>query len=254
MEYTVFSAFNDHSIASYGSLDALLIKSKTSEEVSTAIILLHGAGANMYDLAPVFSDLHQLGPYHIISLQAPFAHPLDPSQSARLWFPIEEVIAGLAKFSGDLSIERLESIPTPVEYNISCQKIAQAISSIQSQYAQCILIGFSQGGMIALHYALQNCVPCRSMQQQISRIKALALFSTTVTPPVVHVLDQIETADLPVFQCHGLQDHVLPYIWGKLSCDLISPKFSRYKFLSFVGEHTIPPSALEAFQSWIVKL
>lgn len=41
--------------------------------------------------------------------------------------------------------------------------------------------------------------------------------------------------NIPIFQCHGKEDPVVPYVWGKKTSDIINQFSTKSEFNSYEG-------------------
>lgn len=197
---------------------------------STVLVLLHGYGANMRDLAPLGQELKlpprtlTLFPNGIFDL--PFAGP----HEGRAWFPIDWEAMERARLDGSYSAMR------PAGLDESQSAILSLLKKLGMPLNRLLLGGFSQGAMLALDVCLALPQPPLG----------LLLFSTTL-------LDRLrwqEAARLKpgwrFFQSHGQQDPMLPAAEAKKLNQLLLDAGWLGTFHSFQGGHEIPHSALRA--------
>ncbi|VDQ06455.1 unnamed protein product [Trichobilharzia regenti] len=71
-----------------------------------------------------------------------------------------------------------------------------------------VIGGFSQGGSVALYNALTG----------TSRYGGVVAFSSWLP---LHTKFLTSPTDVPIFQCHGLQDCTIPFAMGKLTHELL---------------------------------
>lgn len=113
----------------------------------------------------------------------------------------------------------------------ACKKIHELIAEQEKQgipHDRIILGGFSQGGALSLYSALKY-------PKKLAGVVALSCwlplhksFPAAATEANKHI---------PVLQCHGDQDFVVPLSWGKAS-ELVLSSFldkSQYKFRVYSG-------------------
>ena len=110
----------------------------------SVVIMLHGVGANGDDLmglAPLFADAFPNMAFH--SPNAP--HPYAKAPAGYQWYNI----------SNDLSkTDELYEVAEPVNVYID-----QVLDQHKLDPSRCVLWGFSQGTIVALHVALRRAVP-----------------------------------------------------------------------------------------------
>lgn len=231
----------------WASLASTLIsRAHSSEKV---VVWLHGAGASMEDLIPCLGELpsfQQLSYDHVF-LQAPYAHPLLPG--GWIWFPVEEHLAQLASHPHPDRISP-QSILLPGEFYRTREVLRQAFQELSERYHRGIVIGFSQGGMMGLDYALTQ----RIFSQQ-GFLKALALLSTTAVTPEQESLWPPADApmSLPVFQSHGRQDKILPFVLGQQLARILTACNPQAVFHPFSGEHSLPLEVFKALDAWLME-
>ncbi len=154
-----------------------------------AIIWLHGLGADAHDLEPISTQLGLTTVRHLFPNAPRRNITINAGSEMRAWFDFTSL-----DFSGgenaahiDESVEKITRlIELQIDQGISPQRI--------------ILAGFSQGGVIALLTGLD-------FERQLGGIMALSTY----------LPEQIELKlrqKIPVIQCHGLDDPVIPYEIG----------------------------------------
>src|SRR5688572_13453454 len=113
--------------------------------VHSAVILLHGLGANGANLLDIGKMMARNFPNTVfISPNAPFEFDMMPGMDGYQWFPLtnwspKSMLDGANKAAPILN-EFIDEVLT--KYNLPAEKLA--------------LIGFSQGTMMALHTALRR--------------------------------------------------------------------------------------------------
>jgi len=107
-----------------------------------------------------------------------------------------------------------------------------------------VLAGFSQGAMIATEVAL-------NLPQSPA---GLCLFSGTLMNEQNWKRQAAERGPLPVFQSHGRQDPILPFVAAEWLRDLLLAGGIPVEFLPFQGPHTIPREALAGCARMLVRL
>jgi phospholipase/carboxylesterase len=175
-----------------GELEAIGVGDPAAE---LAVVVLHGRDMAAADLAP-FAH----------SLAAP-AYLVFPDAPARAWWPVDS-----------------EDPPGRAEARA---RLAGLVAQLARRY---VLVGFSQGGMLAMDYVLHGG----------KRPAALALLSTTR----IAIADWTEHAaalrDLPVLVAHGHDDRELAFHAGELLRDFASEHGARVTWLPFDGGHQLP--------------
>lgn len=226
------------------------LSSLTNYQQLKVVVLLHGYGANAWDLASIAEYHHQQRQFHknnqdqsylwifpqgVLSLSGG-----NQNFDQRAWFPISVERLMLQRTSGPdfLSQQKIESgdelLAALQEYFIKLHSLG--LNNL-------CLGGFSQGGMIA--YQL---LP---MILDYFKLELLALFSTvSIDFNRYHPLWQkhVSYQALPrLIQSHGKVDQVLSYQEGKNLFSYLSPYFQNSEFLDFNDGHTIAPNVISRF-------
>ncbi|XP_038667865.1 lysophospholipase-like protein 1 [Scyliorhinus canicula] len=107
-----------------------------------------------------------------------------------------------------------------------------------------ILGGFSMGGTMAMHLAYR-------FHQQVAGVFALSSFLNKDS--VVYEAVQSTKTSMPeLFQCHGKNDQLVLYEWGKESCLHLQSLGVKTTFNTFPNlNHELCKSELEQLKSWI---
>ena len=184
------------------------------------LVLLHGWGADAEDLLPLGDGLAALSslPAECIGLQAPEPHP---GGQGRQWYGLfpanwQAVPSATQQLRGRIEALDLETIPL----------------------SRTVLIGFSQGGAMALH------VGCD--------MPLAGVISCSGYP---HPGWQPPSTRPPVLLLHGLDDDVVPAAAAEKLRELLSGDSNPCELKTFAGGHTIPVEAqtamAEAIRSWL---
>lgn len=208
------------------------------ENASTknAIIFLHGAGASMDDLIPLREHLPSTKNHDQYFLNAPFS--MMPPLPMFIWFEVGELVEKMAETGFDEQIIKT-FIPTRLQEGRNYLK--EAMNKILTNHKSAYIIGFSQGGMMSLDYALTD-----------EKISKIALLSTSLCD--YQTLDaniKNVSPNIKIFQSHGIQDQVLPYEYGKYLANFLIEKNLQNEFISFQGGHEIPLEILNKLDGFL---
>ena len=177
--------------------------SLNSESATNRLVLLHGWGADAQDLVPVGKLLTEgFKDFEIVSLSAPQSHP---SGFGRQWYPlyphkweqIPKAVSDLEKRLNNFSLEKI-----PLE--------------------KTLLLGFSQGGAMALELA--------------TRINFAGVFAVSSYP---HPEWQPKKDFSTIFICHGNIDQVVPKEASQKSFDILRKNGVKSDLYFFEGGHEI---------------
>lgn len=166
-----------------------------NEQPRASVILLHGLGADGYDFAPLAKYINAAIP------RLRFVLPHAPKR------PIERYSGEVMRAWYDLIDARGEAQHDARGIQASCDQIENLIAEevkVGIAEQNIALVGFSQGGVIALHTALRR-------PQPLAAVLALS----TYLPLVSSLPEQANHKTMPILLAHGVDDNVVPFIAGK---------------------------------------
>ena len=175
-----------------------------SESATNRLVLLHGWGADENDLIPVGKLLTEglKDRFEIVSLSAPQPHP---SGLGRQWYPLYP--------------HEWAQVPKAV---LDLEKRLNNLCFKQIPLKKTILLGFSQGGAMALELATRN---------KFAGVFALSSYPHPDWKPLQDMA--------PIFLCHGNIDQVVPQEASKKSFDILLKNGVRSELYFFDGGHEI---------------
>jgi len=198
----------------------------TGENPQGSIIWLHGLGADGHDFEPIVPELRLPAD---LSLRFVFPHaPVQPvtingGMAMRSWYDIVSFDSeGRADRAGVLASSAvLEGlIAREIERGIEPGKI--------------VVAGFSQGGAVAIHTALQT-------GHDIAGLMAL---STYMALPD-------DAANAVSFMAHGSFDPVLRMEWGRASADRLIEAGYAVDWHEYPMAHAVCPQEIADISSWL---
>lgn len=204
----------------------------TGENPVGSIVWLHGLGADGHDFEPIVPQI-QLPEGAALRFVFPHA-PVRPvtingGKSMRAWYDIRSLdTQGRADVAGvQESSAMLEGlIAREIERGIDAGKI--------------VLAGFSQGGAIAIHTALQT-------EHKVGGLMALSTYMA--------IPDAADNApcrkDLPIFMAHGSYDPVLPMHLGRASADKLLESGYSVEWHEYPMEHAVCPQEIADISVWL---
>lgn len=221
-------------IKNQNKLDYIEINPKTNAQKS--VIWLHGLGADGHDFVPIVPELQlptTLGVRFIFPHAPVMPVTLNNGYEMRAWFDIHG-ITPLAKIDKDGIAQSISSIQTLI-----AQEEARGITS-----ENIVLAGFSQGAVIALITGLCFAKP-------LAGIMALSGF----LPLVSDVLQNASSANakIPILMAHGTQDMVVPYAFGKASCDALQSAGYSIDWHSYPMAHSVCAEEVNDMSQWLKK-
>lgn len=213
------------------------IEIQTTSTPDSAVIWLHGLGADGNDFVPIVSELNLPD-----SLGIRFIFPHAPHRPVtcnggyvmRAWYDIyslenieQEDLAGLTE-----SRQYIESlIQDEIDRGIQPGRI--------------ILMGFSQGGAVALHAGLRH-------TDTLAGIGALSTYL-----PFRDSLDTDKNAanqNTPIFMAHGQYDPVVRFDLGDRSCQLLRQSGYDIDWHDYSMEHSVCMEEISDISDWLKRL
>lgn len=215
--------------------EAIVVEPKVSTDA--CVIWMHGLGADGYDFADVVPSL-KLPHDHRIRFIFPHAPSIPVTINGGYvmpaWYDIQAIDIGALQDSKGIhrSAGQIEEMVK--------QLIAQGV---QSQ--RIMLIGFSQGGAMALHTALR-------FGESLAGVAALSAY----LPLHDQLKNEIDKANsqVPIFMAHGLEDNVVPYTLGLQSCEHLKSLGLKVDWHTYSMAHTVCLPELEALGHWIRQI
>ena len=181
-----------------------------SESATNRLVLLHGWGADAHDLIPLGKLLTEglKNRFEIVSFSAPQPHP---SGLGRQWYPLYP--------------HEWEQVPNAV---LDLEKRLNNLCFKEIPLNKTLLLGFSQGGAMALELATRN---------KFEGVFALSSYPHPEWKPVKDMS--------PVFLCHGNFDQVVPKEASQKSFDILSKNRVKSELYFFDGGHEITNELIE---------
>lgn len=213
----------------------------TRPHASKTVMMLHGFGADMNDLAPLHSYIDPDGQFNWIFPNGLLEVPIGPHSSGRAWFPIRMSDIEAAAMRGEV-VDFAESCP---EGMINAEnRVSSLIEKLRIAPKDLILGGFSQGAMMTCQIAL-------SMNDDIA---GMILFSGNC----LNFRFWQERAPLhksiPFIQSHGQEDPILGFKHAERLYRMLSDSGLRGKFIPFKGFHEIPLPVIRETTSFLKSL
>jgi phospholipase/carboxylesterase len=204
----------------------------TGERPQGSIIWLHGLGADGHDFEPIVPELTLPAD---LSLRFVFPHaPVQPvtingGMAMRSWYDIVSFDSeGRADRAGVLASSAvLEGlIAREIERGIEPNKI--------------VVAGFSQGGAVAIHTALQT-------GHDIAGLMALSTYMALPDDAA----NAVSRKNLPIFMAHGSFDPVLRMEWGRASADRLIEAGYAVDWHEYPMAHAVCPQEIADISNWL---
>lgn len=183
------------------------------------VVILHGREMSGADLAPFAHSLSVPG--YFLFPDAPL-----PSTRGRTWWPVDSEMRIRRLSAGPMELSQMDP-PGRAEARARLESLcAEAVSPT----AKLVLVGFSQGGMLAMDHVLHGG----------RRPAALALISSTRIAIDDWTPRGAVLAGLPVLVAHGRADQELAFQAGENLRDFAGNFGAAVRWLPHEGGHEIP--------------
>ena len=198
------------------------------------VVLLHGFGAPGEDLLPL-ADVLAVPP------GTRFFFPEGPLNlgfgygDARAWWLID-----MARIQADREAGRVRDLSQEVPKGLAParEKMLAFLKEIEQKFGadpkKTVLGGFSQGAMLSCDLILHTDRPYAGLVQLSGNILAQPVWGPLLP----------KRKGLPVFQSHGVQDEILPYVGAERLRDALSQAGLAVEWHAFRGGHEIPEPVL----------
>jgi len=208
---------------------------KTGQSAKNAIVLLHGYGANYHDLLPLQKELDSNENSHWYFPNGIEPLPAMPGYEGRAWFQIDQAFIN-AQLGGEGSVDRRYK-----DVTTATAKVKSLFDEISTQHENVFIGGFSQGAILATNLAINFDV----------KPAGLIILSGAYLTHEHWQENSAKIAQIPVFQSHGMQDMVLPFVLAERLSEILSKTGERYEFHPFAGGHEIPYPTLLALDKFL---
>lgn len=211
------------------------IQKDTGADPESAVIWLHGLGADGHDFEPIVPELGLSAPVRFIFPHAP-TQPvtINGGMVMRAWYDITAMDLAVSIDSGGIrqSSEYLGSlIQATVDAGIPPSRI--------------VLAGFSQGGVIALHTGLKH-------PETLAGIIALSTY--VALPEEIQRDAGGANRNIPIFMAHGRYDPVIPCSLGERSRDFLIQEGYPVQWHEYPMEHSVYPDEIRDLADWLNRL
>jgi len=213
-------------------LDSII--KETAQNPNAAVIWMHGLGADGYDFADIIPELElpQNAAIRFIFPHAPMMPvSINGGYKMRAWYDISDINLAI-----DPDVENIvknseliaEFIDAEIEKGISSEKI--------------MLIGFSQGGVMALHTAIHY------PKKLAGAVSLSSYFPTADIMPENGI-----NAKIPVFFGHGDYDNVVHPILGKKAFEFLKANGNPVERHTYNMMHSVCTEELKTLGRWIAN-
>jgi phospholipase/carboxylesterase len=207
------------------------------------VILLHGFGAPGDDLVSLADDLTVPAGTRFVFPEGPFSLSFGPSE-ARAWWIID-----MARIAADRAAGRMRDLSQDIPKGLAPARetMLAFLEEVERKFGadprKTVLGGFSQGAMLSCDAMLHSDRPYAGLVQLSGNVLAQPLWGPLMP----------KRKGLPVFQSHGVQDELLPYVGAERLRDTLLHAGLSVEWHSFRGGHGIPRSVLQRLGPFITK-
>lgn len=207
------------------------------------VLLLHGFGAPGYDLLSLADDLTVPAGTRFVCPEGPLSLSFGPSD-ARAWWLID-----MARITADQAAGRIRDLSNEIPKGLAPirETMLAFLKEVEFKFGadprKTILGGFSQGAMLSCDVMLHSDRSYAGLVQLSGNVLARPLWGPLMP----------KRKGLPVFQSHGTQDEILPYVGAERLRDTMLHAGLSVEWHSFRGGHEIPRSVLQRLGPFITK-
>ena len=189
------------------------------------VILLHGYGASMGDLAGLSPAIDPTG-YVYAFPNAPLSVEVGFGTTGYAWIPPRD--------SG-----------SPQDAQNSVEMLATFVEEVMEQFQveppNALLGGFSQGGMMTYRYGMTN----------PHLFSGLAALSSSVRDPEGLKEQLPESRDIPIFVTHGTSDQMISVSDARASKSFLEAEGYKPVYKEYQMGHEINQDVLDDFVPWL---
>lgn len=200
----------------------------------SAVIWLHGLGASGHDFEPVVPLLGLTTATRFIFPHAPeIPVTVNGGMVMPAWYDIEHM-----DIERTIDVAGIRASADRVDDLIQAQ-IAAGIPA-----RRILLVGFSQGGAVALYAGVRSSAPLAAV---------LALSTYWVGGQDLSLRPGRTPAELPIEIHHGTLDPVVPYVLGEQARTALEALGYPVSFQAYTMEHNVVPEQLRAIGQWMAS-
>jgi phospholipase/carboxylesterase len=208
------------------------------------VILLHGFGAPGNDLVPLADVLDVPTGTRFVFPEGPLTLSFGP-RDARAWWLID-----MSRMAQDQAAGRIRDLSNEIPKGLAPARNTMLAFLKEVEYTfnadprKMVLGGFSQGAMLSCDVMLRTTQPYAGLVQLSG-----TLLAAQEWVPLLQT-----RKGLPVFQSHGMQDEVLPYLGAERLRDTLSQSGLAVEWHRFRGGHEIPEPVLQRLGVFLIRV
>ncbi len=213
------------------------IEIETDSNPTSALIWLHGLGADGNDFVPIINELEVASK---ASIRFIFPHAperpvsINSGYRMRAWYDIYHPDFTNYQDEGGIRDSK-NAIDALIEKQLQLGITAQHI----------VLAGFSQGGAMALHVGLH----------QVNRLGGIMALSCYL--PFAEILSSKATvvnASIPIFMAHGTYDKVIPLSFAIASKEKLMAAHFSVEWHEYLIAHTVSQQEIIDINHWLQRI
>ncbi|HSQ92159.1 MAG TPA: hypothetical protein VLM19_08305 [Nitrospiraceae bacterium] len=208
------------------------------------VILFHGFGAPGDDLVSLADVMTVPAGTRFVFPEGPLSLSFGPSD-ARAWWLID-----MARIAADQAAGRVRDLSQDIPKGLAPARetmltfLKELEHTFDAGPQKTVLGGFSQGAMLACDLMLRTAQPYVGLIQLSGTLLAAQEWI-----PLLQ-----KRKGLPVFQSHGMQDEILPYVGAERLRDTLRKSGLAVEWHSFRGGHEIPEPVLQRLGVFLTKV
>lgn len=208
-----------------------------------AIILLHGFGAPGDDLVPLAEVLAVPNGTRFLFPEGPLSVRMSYA-GAQAWWLID-----MERLQADRAAGRVRDLSTEVPPGLPQARTAidrylkELPGVMPLDYRKVLIGGFSQGAMLTCDAVMRQAYPFAGLVQLSGSLLARQDWRLAM-----------KRAGMPVFQSHGRQDPILPFIMAERLRDELTKYGLSVEWHNFNGGHEIPEPVLRQLSGFVSKV
>ncbi len=200
----------------------------------SAVIWLHGLGASGHDFEPA---VPLLGLSQFTRFIFPHAPEIPVTVNGGMvmpaWYDIEH-----------MDIERTIDVAGIQQSSDRVDRIIESQIEVGIPASRIFLVGFSQGGAVALYAGVRSKAP-------LAGVLALSTYWVGAQDPALR--PGRDPAELPIEIHHGNFDPVVPFMLGEQAKSSLEGLGYSVTFQAYPMEHNVVPEQLRAIGQWMAS-
>ena len=209
------------------------VEIETGRPVRSAVIWLHGLGADGHDFEPIvpYLGLDDQGVRFVFPHAPRRPVTINMGLIMRAWYDIRGLDVG-----SDPDVKAIRESVVQVAALVDRER-ERGIGS-----ARIVLAGFSQGGVIALHVALRY---------PETLAGAVALSTYLPDDPLLETEKSDANERIPILQAHGLYDQVIPLALAEAARDRLQALGHPVTWTTYPMQHEVHPDEIADLGAWL---